>query len=511
MYDLISPLIGGLGQLTDPTIWLFVLLGTIIGVIAGATPGIGTTLIYGMVLPFTFVMETTVAIAFLLSISVGVGYGNSIPAILMGIPGTPAAILSVIDGHKLHKRGESGLALAVSLVAAMGGQIISIVLFVLMVVPLMKLAYYFGHPEQFALYLLGIVAIASLTGANVIKGLVAAAFGFLIGIIGIDPNSPLGRFTFGYEILRAGIELAPAVIGLLALSELFRSARQTFQWAPPSGELSGTKFPPWRTLLPVIQPTLVGTVVGTFIGAIPGAGATPAALVSYQQAQLFSKRPEEFGNGSIEGLAANKSAQNASNSGEAAPTFALGIPGSGSMVLLLSALTVHGFVPGPNMIRSRPDLFYAAVAGMFASAIFLCITGWHMAKFMLRLVSINRSMVIIISIALVILGVYSLSGRMFDVYVVLICGTVGYFMNMYGYSTAAAALAVVLGRGLERNLRLGLNLSDGDWLALLSRPITGGFVLVTVVFLSIGIYRTARLKRRMRAEIEAETAAGPTS
>ena len=247
-----------------------------------------------------------------------------------------------------------------------------------MVVPLMKMAYYFGHPEQFALFLLGIVAIASLTGDNIIKGLIAAGDRLPDRHRRHRPGPPLPRFTFHFAILRPGFDVAPVMIGLLALSQLFLSARQVFRWDARIDTAAAAKFPPWSKLKETITPILGGTVIGTFVSAIPGAGATPAAMIAYQQAQLFAKRPEEFGHGSIEGLAANEAAQNASNSGEAAPALALGLPTSGSMVLLLAALTIHGFIPGPSMIRTTPDLFYAAIAGMLGSTIILSATGWHL-------------------------------------------------------------------------------------------------------------------------------------
>ncbi len=496
--DFLSPLIGGIQVLDNFTIWGFILLGTIIGVIVGALPGVGATMTYGMLLPFTFTLPADVAIALLLSISVGNAFGNSIPAILMGIPGSPSAILTVIDGYSLHKKGESGLALAVAWFAAMAGQAISIILFVLMVVPLMAMAYNFGDPEKFALFLLGIVAIASLTGDNVVKGLMAGGVGFMIGIVGLDPNSPLPRFTFGFSILRTGFDIAPVMIGLLALGELFRSTRQVFKWEARIDTKHAAKFPPLYKLKDTIWPILSGTFIGTFISAIPGAGATPAAMIAYQQAQLFAKRPEEFGKGSIEGLAANEAAQNASNSGEAAPALALGLPTSGSMVLLLAALTIHGFIPGPNMIRQTPELFYAAIGGMLAATLILTLTGWHLGLAMLRFVNINRSIVVVLSIFTVLVGVYCLSYRVFDVWVVIGCGVIGYYLSRYGYAVAAAALAVVLGRQLERSLRLGLNLTDGDWIGMLSRPFTALFVCVTITFLSIGIYRTMKFRKKMR-------------
>lgn len=501
--DLLQPLLGGLALLADPWVWLAVIAGTTFGVVAGAMPGIGTTLAYGLVLPFTFVMSPVVGVAFLLSISVGVGYGNSIPAILMGIPGNPAAILTVIDGHTLHKKGESALALAVSLVAALGGQALSVLMFILLVVPLMSLAYQFSFPEIFGLYCLGFVALISLAGDNMVKGLMAAAFGIGIGLVGLDPINMVTRFDFGFREIRSGFEEVAVVIGLLAVSELFRSARQSFQWRDVSGGLGETRFPRFSRIRPAVPAMVGGTVVGTFVGAIPGAGATPAAMISYQTAQMMSKRPEDFGKGSIEGIGANEAAQNASNSGELIPTLGLGIPVSGSMVLLLAALTVQGFVPGPLMVVNAPELLFAAVAGLLAATLLLVGTGWGMARLMLKAVTLNRQAVIVLALAMVCMGTYALNTRVLDVAVALGAGVVGYFMLRYGYSTAAAALGVFLGKEFERALRIGLNMNDNSFATFFSRPITATIVCVALGLLVWGVVKRRQMRRRI-AEAAAE-------
>jgi putative tricarboxylic transport membrane protein len=502
--DLFGPLVEGSILLGSLDIWLLALVGVAYGIFAGAMPGIGTTLAYGLVLPFTFPMEPVQAVAFLLAISVGSGFGNSIPAILLSVPGTPAAVLTAMDGFKLHKRGQSGLALGVSFFAAVVGQLISIPFFIFLVVPLSGLAYIFLAPELFGLYLFGLVAIVSLTGKNLIKGLIAAAFGLSIAMVGIDAMNGTERFVFIPD-LRNGFETAPTVIGLLAVSELFRQARQSFQWNTIIEGFSAV-FPTRGEIKRTVAPILSGTVLGTLVGAIPGAGATPAAMIAYQNAQMMSKHPEEFGNGSIEGIAANEAAQNASNSGELIPTLGLAIPGSGSMVLLLTTLQVQGLVPGPLLTRQSPELLYAAVAGMLAASIILVATGWWLSKTLLKALTIDRSLVIILALATVVVGVFSLSYRVFDVFTALFFGAIGYFMLRYGYSVAAAALAVVLARGFERSLRQGLNLFDNSIIEFLSRPITAIIVLVAVVFLAIGIRRTLRFQReeaRQRASAAA--------
>lgn len=499
--EFLTPLLGGLALLADPYVWLAVLAGTLFGVVAGAMPGIGTTLAYGLVLPFTFVMPPVIGVAFLLSISVGVGYGNSIPAILMGIPGNPAAILTVIDGHKLHKEGKSGLALGVSFVAALGGQFASIFLFVLLVVPLMEVAYYFSFPEIFGLYCFGFIALISLAADNMTKGIMSAAFGIAIGLVGLDPINMVTRLDMGFREFRSGFEEVAMVIGILALSELFRSSRQVFQWQDKSGEATGNRFPKMSEIKPAFPAMVTGTVVGTFVGAIPGAGATPAAMISYQTAQMLSKQPEQFGKGSIEGIGANEAAQNASNSGELIPTLGLGIPVSGSMVLLLAALTVQGFVPGPLMVKNTPELLFAAIAGLMAATIFLLLTGWGMARMMLKAVQIDRQVVLVLAIAMTLIGIYAINTKILDVMVAIGAGAIGYFMLRYGYNTAAAALGVFIGKEFERSLRIGLNMNDNSWIEFLSRPITATILGVALAVLVWGFWKRLQMQRRIAARM----------
>jgi putative tricarboxylic transport membrane protein len=247
---------------------------------------------------------------------------------------------------------------------------------------------------------------------------------------------------------------------------------------------------------------MIGTVLGTVIGAIPGAGGTAAAMISYQYAQLFSKRPQDFGKGSVEGIGANEAAQNASNCGELIPTLGLGLPVTGSMVLLLSCLSVHGFVPGPLMVANAPELLYATVAGLLASTIILIVFGWRMATLMLKAVLLNRQIVLVIALAMIVLGVYAINTRLLDVGVTMVFGAVGYFMLRYGYSPAVAALAVFLGGEFERNLRVGLNMSEGSFVDFFTRPITATIMVVAVTLLVFGIRRQAKMRQEMRAEAE---------
>ncbi len=502
--------IGAFEVLLDPTVWLFVGLGAFWGVFIGAMPGIGTTLGYALLLPLTFQLPAVTSVAMLLSVAVGSQFGNSIPAILVGVPGGSAAVMTVMDGYSLFKQGKGDIALGASYLGALVGQVLSIPLFVALVIPLAQLAYIFQAPELFAMYTLGIAAIVAIASDSMVKGLVSAALGLLVGLIGLDPITGVVRFTFSVSALRPGLDDAAVIIGLLAGGELLRSARQVFQWPMEAGGLtSRIRLPSWSKMggRDLVPPLIGGTIIGTLVGAIPGAGATPAALITYQQAKLWSKHPEEFGKGSVTGIIANEAAQNASNSGELIPTLALGIPGSGSMVILLGALIAQGFVPGPFLINRDPQLLYAAIAGLLGGTILLAIVGMRIAGWMLRAVRIDRSVMIITSIAVVVLGVYALKSSINDVIVLIVFSVVGYFMYRYGFSPAAAALAVILSRGFEASVRHGLSLSQDSWLVMLSRPITAGLLAVTALFLVGGFWKQYRNWRRSNAD--ALAAAGP--
>jgi putative tricarboxylic transport membrane protein len=479
----------------DPWVVLFIFLGVLWGCGAGALPGVNSVMAIGVMVPFTFTMDPIVAVAFLMSINVGSAYGNSIPAILVGVPGTASAFLTAIDGYALHKRGESGLALGVTYFSSVMGQFLATLLFLMLVIPLAGLTYVFIAPELFSLYLLGATALVMLSGNNIIKGFAAAAFGLTIAMIGRDSLSAVTRFTFGFPELRGGIEIIPVVLGLLAVSEIIRSMRQNYEWEALAPDFS-PKFPPMSALRRVFPFILVGTGIGSIIGAVPGLAGSAAAIMSYQQSRLWSKHPEEYGKGSIEGIASNESAQNADQAGELIPTFGLGIPGSSSMVIVLGALLMHGFVPGPLLIKESPQLLYAAVAGLLISTLILALIGWWIARSLLRVVTFDRSFVLVGALFLSMIGVYSLNRSIFDVYTLLFFGVIGYFMLRYGYPPAGASIAAILGKGLETNLRAGLMLKNGNVIEFVTRPWTALFLCVSLALFIYAVYSTVKLVRK---------------
>jgi putative tricarboxylic transport membrane protein len=493
----VTALIESVKLIGDPLLMLLILGGVLWGCIAGALPGVGPSLAVAVMLPFTFGMDPVYAIALLVAVNVAVSYGNSIPAILIGVPGTTSAVLTAMDGYALHKKGQSGLALGVQYYAAIFGSFISFFFFLAMVVPLSQLTYVFLTPELFALYFLGCTAVISITSDNILKGLISAAIGLAVSMVGRDPVSYVPRFAYHVE-LRSGIEVVPVVMGALAVGELFRQMRQNFNWGALAQKFSA-KFPSLEQLWRATPRVFAGTVIGTFIGAIPGIGGNTAAFVSYQQSKLWSRKPEEYGKGSIEGIAANEAAQNAAQAGEMVPTFGLGIPGSGTMVLLFAALLMHGMFPGPMLVKQAPHLLYACGVGLLAATLMLAVIGWPICGMLLKVVTFDRLLVLGAALTLCMLGIFTINRSVFDVFLMLIFGIVGYFMLRYGYSTAGFSIATVLGHGFEAHFRRGLLLVDGDWLAFVTRPWVALILGISFALLIYGSIGTIRLARRTAA------------
>jgi putative tricarboxylic transport membrane protein len=317
-------------------------------------------------------------------------------------------------------------------------------------------------------------------------------------MVGRDPISAMYRFSFT-PYLRGGMDIVPITLGLLAMSEMFRSMRQSFQWSELAGGGFSAKFPSMKDFGRAIPRVMIGTVIGSTLGAIPGVSGTASAVISYQQSKLWSKHPEEYGKGSIEGVAANEAAQNASQAGEMVPTFGLGIPGSGSMVMVLAACLMHGFVPGPHMIREAPQLLYAAGGGLMAGTVWTALLGWPMSLYMLKLMGLDRQLIMIGCIFLTMLGVFTLNSSITEVFVLVVFGFIGYYMRRYGYPVAGATIAVILGTGFESNLRRGLLLCHKSWWEFLTRPWVAIIVGLSFAFLIYATIGTIRLARKAAA------------
>jgi putative tricarboxylic transport membrane protein len=499
MEMMLTSLLQGAEVLLRPEVIALLLLGVLWGSFCGAMPGVGSGVGIGVMVPLTYQLDPVAAVAFLVSISVANAFGNGLPAAVLGIPGGAAGVITAIEGYALTKKGKGSLAVGTNWFACIVGQFLSIPFFLLLVVPLSGVIFIFLSPELTALYVLGLAALVSLTGRNIFKGIAAAALGLAIGLVGPDPVTAVTRFAFEVPELRRGLETIPAVLGLVAVAEILRSMRQVYDWSsvlPPTAK--AVAFPGFGVLSRSLRPVLTGSIIGTLLGAIPGMSGAAASVMSYNQAKLSSKTPEEFGHGSTEGLAANEAAQNAAQAGEMIPTLGLGIPGSDSMVLVMGALMLQGFVPGPMMMQAAPELLYATVAGLLGGALLLLLLGWQIGKVVLMFTKIDRSVVLPCAFVVTIIGVYSTRNSLFDVGLTLVFGFIGYFMLRYGFPVVATAVAAVLGAGFETNLRQGILLMDSDPVKFLSRPWTAAILTLAFLLLVYGTIGTIKEMRRNR-------------
>lgn len=495
MDQFVDSIVNGAAMAIDPWFLLIMAIATLWGIVAGSLPGLSASLAVGVAISFTFFLTPAQAVGSLLAILVGVNYGNSLPAVVLGVPGTPSAVLTAREGYQMHQRGEGATALGVTYVASLVGQSVSIVFFIALVIPLAQLAYLFLAPEFFAMTILALSAVIGLAGRSILKALLAGSLGLAVAFIGRDPINFAPRFTAGFPQLRDGFEVIPVVIGLLAVSELIRSTRQVFSWTSVYNDTNLIRFPPLSVIRRCLPSMGIGTIVGTIMGVLPGAGADAAAYLSYQQAKTYSKHPEEFGHGSVEGIAANEAAQNACQAGDLIPTLAVGIPGSATMVLILAAVAMHGLIPGPLLLTSTPSLLYGSVGGLLVSTVILAAIGWPIARATFWITTLDRSIVTVCALALVVVGVFTLRQSLFDVGVALAFGGIGYFMIRYDYSVAAAALALILGQRMEATLRQGILLSDGSFWSMVTRPITATILAIAVAALAFGVYSEVRNRR----------------
>lgn len=458
---------------------LIIFLGTGVGIMIGALPGLGPTVGTTLMIPLTYGMEPVTAIILLVAVYMAAEYGGSITAILLNTPGTTAATATLLDGYPLTKKGLPGKALGASITASTIGGIISTFILLFLALPLMKVALKFGPMEFFALGLFGISLVASLSNKSILKGILAGVLGLIIATIGIDPLTGHARYTFGSYFLLEGISLMPALVGLYALSEVL------FLFDSKETEKKGTKISnqfitlkEFKDMLPVI---ITGSFIGAGTGIIPGAGGSIGGWLSYQQARRFAKDRDDYGNGALSGVAASESANNAVVGGALIPLLALGIPGSPTTAVLLGALMLHGVSPGPDILTNDAPLFYGIVIGLFLTCIVMFLVGNFLKNFWVKMINIPSRIIAPVVLCIAVVGAFSVRSLMFDVFIAVGFGFLGYFMRKFEYPLAPTVLALVLGKMMESNLRRSLLISNGDWGIFLTKPISIIFIILAFV------------------------------
>lgn len=478
----ITHVLSGIELVLQPVPLLLIVAGVLVGIIVGSIPGMTATMTVAILVSFTFGMSPVEGLMLLLGIYGGALYAGSIPAILIRTPGTPSAAATVFDGYPLSQQGEAGRAIGIATISSVIGGIISVLVLALLSPQIAAFALQFGSPEFFALTFFGITIIATISSGSVAKGLLSGLLGMFLSTVGLDPMYGYGRFTIVSEF-RVGFDFIAIMIGLFGLTEgLFKYYEGT------SGEETKQQMenilPSWSDIRYTLSTSLGSSVVGTLIGSLPGAGGSMASFVTYNEAKRWTKNAiTDFGSGNLRGVAAAEAGNNSSTGGALIPTLTLGIPGDGVSAILIGALMVHGIRPGPGLYQNEPELVYAIFFGFALVYVAILIFGLIGARFWARLLNFPTDVLWPFIFVLCVVGTFALNNTLFDVWVMIGAGVLGYVMRSNGYPLIPLVLGLVLAPIIEENLRRSLQLSSGSPDIFLTSPIALVVLLFSLVTL----------------------------
>ena len=470
---------GLLGALTPINI-MYIAFGVVWGIIGGAIPGISASVAMSLMLPLTFGMDPSHSLPMLAAVYVGAEYGGSIPAILIKTPGTGAAAATVLDGYEMHRKGLGGKALCISLYAGVLGGMVSVIVLVFSVIPLASFALKFGPSQYFWLAIMGLSIVGAVSGKDPMKGLISAAFGLFLATIGMDQFTATHRFTFGVFRLSEGLDLIPVLVGLFALSEVFRQIFSGEVFSVIEDKVKMT-YPTKGELLSITPIILACGAMGSVVGALPGAGATIASWIGYSETKLLSKNNETFGTGDIRGVAAPESANNGVPAGGLIPLLALGIPGSNSTAILMVGFSLAGISCGPMLFVNQPQIPYGLMASMFVAQIVLLFVGLLLLRPCVYITSIKKIYLTSAIMLFAFIGAFSTTNDIYSVILVIVFGLIGFAMKELGFAPAATVLGFVLGELVEGNLRRSLQMSRGELGIFFQGGLNQAFICLTVL------------------------------
>ncbi|WP_417725386.1 tripartite tricarboxylate transporter permease [Salipiger sp.] len=463
--------IAGFGSFGTLGIWIALVIGLIIGYFIGAVPGLGPSLGIALLIPFTYGMDPRSALVMLIALYMAAEYGGAITAILLNSPGTAAAVPTSWDGYALTRKGKAELALAVSIISSFAGVLTSALLLMLTAVPLSEVALKFGPAQYAALALAGLCLVALISEGSMVKGLVAITLGLALATVGMDVQTGVPRFSPSPDFFE-GLPLVPVLLGLYALSEVLFMISEGPSGKKPTEHLARMLTLPLSTLRRLSAPILRSSLIGYALGVIPGAGTVIASFASYGIAKRISKTPEDFGNGSLEGIASSEAANNAAVSGSLAPLLALGIPGSGTGAILIGALMIHGLQPGPLLFTRNPEIPYTIMASLFVGAPLMLLVGLGGGGLWARVTALPRQVIATAVFLVCIVGAYASENAMFPVYVMCAFGVIGYIFRLLQIPLAPVVLSLILGEMLEVNFRRAFVQARGDMSVYLTDPLT---------------------------------------
>lgn len=479
-------LLNGFATSFTPNNVIMALFGGIMGILVGAMPGIGSLLGCALLLPLTYKMNPTSAIIMLAAIYYGNMYGGAFSAILLNIPGDSPAIMTAMDGYPLTRKGRPGAALFTANVASFFGGTIGILILTFMGTALADIGLMFGPSEMVAVMILSLSSISWLLGDSPSKGLISTMFGIILATIGIDSATGMPRFTFGNISLLSGIQLIPLVIGAFGFAQVMQLIVEK---ETDTSELQGKKLRFRDAIITKKEakecaPTICRSgVIGTIVGILPGSGATISAFLCYIMNKRISKRGKDFGSGIPEGVAASEAANNAAAAGAFAPLLALGIPGSGTAAVLLSGLMMWGLTPGPQLFTEQSEFCWGLISSMYIGNILCLAVAMLAIPLLVKLISVPSRLISPVVVVLCFIGAYSASNEMINIYIMLIAGVIGYFMNKFEYPTSPMLLAFVLTPTIEKNLYRSLMVNNGSPSLYWTKPITVALLLVTAALM----------------------------
>jgi len=489
--DMIQSILYGFQVALEPMNLLYCFFGVLIGTLVGVLPGLGPAAAIALLLPTTFKVTPVSAIIMLAGIYYGAMYGGSTTSILVNIPGEAVSVVTCLDGYQMALRGRAGPALGISAFGSFIAGTFSIIALSLLAPLLAGIALEFGAPEYFSMMIVGIIVLTFLSSGSMIKALMMAAVGLIIGGVGMDVISGKYRFTYGIQTLFDGMGLVPTVMGLFGISEVLLNLETEIRRDLLAARVKNL-FPNLKDWAESIWAIIRGTILGFFLGIIPGGGAIIASFASYAIEKKVSKHPEEFGKGAIAGVAGPESANNAAAGGAFIPLLTLGIPPNAVIAILLGAMMIHGLQPGPLLMKEAPDVFWGTIVSMYIGNGMLLLLNLPLIPLWVMVLRVPYYLLYPLIILFCLVGSYSLANNVGDVIVMLLFGIVGYLMKKFRYEAAPMVLGLVLGQGLETNLRQALMLSWGDFSIFVSRPLSLSLLIVATLLLIIPIVTQRR-------------------
>jgi len=483
--DAFTHLLAGFSVAAQPINLGYVFLGCLLGTVIGMLPGIGPAAGIALLLPITYGIEPTSALIMLCGIYYGAMYGGSTTSILINTPGESSSVMTALDGYAMARGGRAGAALAIAAIASFIAGTASVVLLSLLAIPLAGFALKFGPAEYFTLMLFAMTSVAALTGASLARGLLAMFLGLMLATVGIDLQSGQQRYTFDLPELQDGIGFIVVVVGLFAIAEVFCGLEDHLRGRAEIIRLSGRLWltrDEWRrSRMPIVR----GTGIGFFKGVLPGAGATIATILSYSIERMLSRTPEKFGTGMIEGVAGPEAANNASTGGAMVPLLTLGVPGSGSTAVLLAAFIMYGLQPGPMLFEKRPDLVWGLIASMYIGNVVLLILNLPLVGLFVRLLYIPTGLLLPMVISISAIGIFAVNGNIFELYLALGFGVLGYAFRKLAIPVAPLVLSLVLGGIMEQSFRQAMTISGADPGVFVKSPICIVLLLCSAIALSV--------------------------